>query len=66
VYLVVKNLPALPQNKQYQLWAQIDGKPKSLGVFEAAADKVIFKMNNTKKAGAFAITVEPKGGNTNK
>jgi len=63
VYLVVKNLQPLPPDKQYQLWARINGVPKSLGVFDAAGDKVILKMTNTKKADGFAITIEPKGGN---
>lgn len=62
VYLVVKNMPQLPNDKQYQLWALIDGKPKDLGVFDATDDKVILKMNNTKQAQAFAITIEKKGG----
>lgn len=64
VYLVAKNLPQLPADKQYQLWAQIDGKPRSLGVFDAGSGKVILKMNNSKKAEAFAITVEAKGGDS--
>lgn len=65
VYLVVKNMPKLSNDKQYQLWAIIDGKssPKDLGVFDATDDKVILKMNNTQKAQAFAITIEKKGGN---
>ena len=62
VYLVVKNMPKLPSDKQYQLWALIDGKPKDLGVFDAADDKVILKMKNTQKAQAFAITIEKTGG----
>ncbi len=64
VYLVAKNLPPLPQDKQYQLWAQINGKPRSLGVFDVGNGKVILKMSNSKKAEAFAITVEPKGGDS--
>ena len=28
VYLVVKNMPKLPLDQQYQLWALIDGKPE--------------------------------------
>ena len=45
VYLVVKNMPLLPSNKQYQLWALIDNKPKDLGLFDAPPDnKVILKM----------------------
>ena len=63
VYLVVKNMPKLPSDQQYQLWALIDSKPKDLGVFDATDDKVILKMKNTQKAQAFAITIEQKGGN---
>jgi len=62
VFLVVKNMPKLPSDQQYQLWALIDGKPKDLGVFDASEDKVILKMKNTQKAQAFAITIEQKGG----
>lgn len=63
VYLVVKNMPQLPSDAQYQLWALIDGKPSDLGVFDAKNEKVIVKMKDTKKADAFAITIEKKGGN---
>ena len=62
VYLVVKNMPKLPSDQQYQLWALIDKKAKDLGVFDATDDKVILKMKNTQKAQAFAITIEKKGG----
>jgi anti-sigma-K factor RskA len=62
VYLVVKNMPKLPDDKQYQLWALIDSKPKDLGVFDATDSKVILKMKNTQKAQAFAITIQQKGG----
>ena len=62
VFLVVKNMPKLPSDQQYQLWALIDGKPKDLGVFDATDEKVILKMKNTQKAQAFAITIENKGG----
>ena len=64
VYMVVQDLPPLPANRQYQLWALLDGKPKSLGVFDATSNRVILKMKDCKKAEAFSITVEPKGGNT--
>ncbi len=63
VYLVVKNMPELPSDKQYQLWALIDNKQKNLGVFDATDTKIILKMDSTKKAQAFAITIEKKGGN---
>jgi len=62
VYLVVKNMPELPSDAQYQLWALIDGKPADLGIFDTPKDKVLLKMKDTKKADAFAITIEKKGG----
>jgi anti-sigma-K factor RskA len=33
VYLALKNMPAAPSGKQYQLWAIVDGKPVDAGVF---------------------------------
>jgi anti-sigma-K factor RskA len=62
VYLVVKNMPQLPSDKQYQLWALIDNTQKSLGVFDATDQNIILKMDSTKKAQAFAITIENRGG----
>ena len=62
VYLVIKNMPQLPVDKQYQLWAMIDGKTKDLGQFDVnGSKKVMLKMNNTQKADAFAITIEKRG-----
>ena len=62
VYLAVQNMPQLPNDKQYQLWAIIDGVPKDLGVFDVKKDNFIVKMQGVKKAQAFAITIEKKGG----
>ena len=62
VYLIIKNMPRLPADKQYQLWAMIDGKTKDLGSFDVSDDKkVMLKMNNTRRADAFAITIEKRG-----
>lgn len=62
VWLLVKNLPQIPSDKQYQLWALIDGKPKDLGLFDPQGeDRIMLKMNNTQKADAFAITLEKRG-----
>ena len=62
VFLVVKNMPQLPSEKQYQLWALIDGQPKDLGLFDVGNNqKLILKMKNTQKADAFAITIETRG-----
>jgi anti-sigma-K factor RskA len=61
VYMVVKNMPKLPTDKQYQLWALIDGKPVDLGLFDQPQPNVILKMKNIQKADAFAITIESRG-----
>lgn len=62
VYLVVKNMPQLPNDKQYQLWALTDGQPTNLGLFDVGDNKkLILKMKNTQKADAFAITIESRG-----
>ena len=67
VYLVVRNMPKLPSDKQYQLWSIINGKdgglqPTSLGLFDMGEDgKLILKMEGAKKADAFAITIESRG-----
>ncbi|MEO5563851.1 MAG: anti-sigma factor [Chitinophagaceae bacterium] len=67
VYLVVRNMPKLPNDKQYQLWSLINGQdgklqPTSLGLFDVGDNKkLILKMNNTQKADAFAITIENRG-----
>lgn len=64
VYLVVKNMPELPSDKQYQLWSLLDGKPTSLGLFDIKGTdnkKFFLKMENARKADAFAITIENRG-----
>jgi anti-sigma-K factor RskA len=68
VYLVVKNMPKLPSEKQYQLWSIINGQdgqlqPTSLGLFDVGEDgKIILKTDTgAKKADAFAITIENRG-----
>jgi anti-sigma-K factor RskA len=55
-------MPELPSDRQYQLWALIDNDKKDLGVFDATRNNVILKMKDTKRAQAFAITIERKGG----
>jgi anti-sigma-K factor RskA len=62
VYMVVRNMPKLATNKQYQLWALIDNatKPISLGQFDGG-EMMMLKMDGVKKADAFAITIEEKG-----
>ncbi len=67
VYMLVKNMPKLASDKQYQLWSIIDSagklKPTSLGLFDGGNEKFFFKVPNVQHSDAFAITVE-KAGNT--
>ena len=62
VYLAVNRLPAPENDKQYQLWAMVDGKPVDAGVFELKDGTGFTKMKNIPRAEAFAITLEKKGG----
>ena len=67
--LQISNLPAVPQDKDYQLWVIKDKKPISAGVFtpKAPEREAFFKIDqlvevNKRTISAFAITLEPKGG----
>ncbi|MGJ8661005.1 MAG: anti-sigma factor [Bacteroidota bacterium] len=57
------NLPETPTEKQYQLWAIVDGTPVDLGVLDMDGNpKAISREANLKNVQAFAITLEKKGG----
>jgi anti-sigma-K factor RskA len=62
VYLYVNNLPAPPTDKQYQLWAIVDGKPVDAGIFNVGEGETLQKMKSFTNAQAFAVTLEKKGG----
>lgn len=61
VYILSNKLPAPAENQQYQLWALVDGKPVDAGMLDPTCIGVC-KMKNIKRAQAFAITLEQKGG----
>ena len=60
----VKSLPALPADKQYQLWSLVNGKPVDAGVFDASNGSTLLQRLNRSigRADAFAVTVEKRGG----
>jgi anti-sigma-K factor RskA len=67
VYLMVNNLPVPASDKQYQLWALLDGKPIDMGVIDmndvvVGKKGLLFQMKNAQDAQAFAISLEKKGG----
>ena len=62
-YINTASLPPLAQEKQYQLWAIVDGKPVDLGVLpNDKSQTALIKVKNVSDPQAFAITIEPKGG----
>ncbi|NVO32830.1 anti-sigma factor [Hymenobacter lapidiphilus] len=64
VYVDVRNLPELPEGKQYQLWALDNGQPVDAGMLDmaTATGDSIQQMKNIASAQAFAVTVEDIGG----
>lgn len=61
VFLDPGQLPAAPDNQQYQLWALKNNQPIDLGTV-LKGDFGFQQMKNTPEADAFAITLEPLGG----
>lgn len=59
------DLPKTDKTHEYQLWALVDGKPVSLGVFGENAKEAVQQMVTIEKAQAFAVTIEPVGGSVN-
>jgi anti-sigma-K factor RskA len=63
-YINVSNLPQLPENQCFQMWAEVNGKMVNLGVIKQFDDKEkLFALPYDKNAIGY-ITIEPKGGNT--
>jgi anti-sigma-K factor RskA len=56
-------LPQLPQDKCYQIWAELQGKMVSLGILNET-DRQLRAIPYTENALGLNITIEPKGGNT--
>jgi len=62
LYLRVQNMSGLPAEKQYQLWAIINGKPVDAGVFDAESAGLLKMKAISAGATTFAVTIEPRGG----
>ncbi|MFD0862626.1 anti-sigma factor domain-containing protein [Sungkyunkwania multivorans] len=58
----VVDLPNLPEDQVFQMWADIDGKMVSLGVLEKAENKLL-RIPYNENATSYNITIERKGGN---
>ena len=65
---VAMDLPKTDAEHEYQLWALVNGKPVSLGVFgksDSTGIEALQKMQTIQEAQAFAVTLEPMGGSVN-
>lgn len=62
VYLSIQDMQELAKEKQFQLWAIIDGKPVDAGVFDGNVSGLIRMKEVATGAVTFAVTIEPRGG----
>ena len=62
-YINVRNLPNLPEDKCYQMWAEVNGQMVNLGVIKEIQDKdKLLALPYAEDAISY-ITIEPTGGN---
>ena len=62
-YINVRNLPNLPEDYDYQMWAEVNGEMVNLGVIRNVDDKDKLRALPYAKNAVSYITIEPKGGN---
>lgn len=62
VYVRIHGMKKLAKEKQYQLWAIIDGKPVDAGVFDLTMEGLVKMKNAGNGVTTFAVTIEPRGG----
>ncbi|WP_420602486.1 anti-sigma factor [Flagellimonas sp.] len=63
-YINVSNVPNLPENKCFQMWAEVNGELVNLGVIKQFDDKdKLLALPYAENAVGY-ITIEPEGGNT--
>ncbi len=62
VYLLINNMPKPASDKQYQLWAFLNGQPIDMGLIEITEKPLqLYHVKKAQAAQAFAITLEKKG-----
>jgi anti-sigma-K factor RskA len=62
-YINVRNLPNLPENQCYQMWAEVNGNMVNLGIIDKADGKDMLRALPYAEDAVSYITIEPKGGN---
>jgi len=64
VLLCMNGMPAPPKGKQYQAWADVEGKMVSMGVLEEKGQTALQRITFIPHAESVNITLEPEGGST--
>ena len=63
VYIMIHHLQKSPPDKDYQLWATVNGKSVSVGIVQDEIRGRFIELNNVPAgATAFAVTLEKDGG----
>jgi len=57
----LKNLPKLPKEECFQIWADVDGEMLSVGIF-ADNNEALQSLKYLPEATSLNVTIEPKGG----
>ena len=63
-YINVSNLPQLPEDQCFQMWAEVNGELVNLGVIKQFDDKEKLLAMPYDESAVGYITIEPQGGNT--
>jgi anti-sigma-K factor RskA len=62
-YMVMTDVPAVPNGKTYQAWYIADGKASSAGTMAPGSDgNIVSDMQPLNGASTVAVTIEPGGG----
>ena len=60
-YVHVNNLPELPDEQVYQMWASVDGKLVPLDILKITKDNLV-EIPYEERMASINVTIEPKGG----
>lgn len=63
-YLIVRDLPAIRDDQEYQVWRITDTGPSGAGTFvlENGHDQIIMLPVDFSSATAVGVSIEPRGG----
>ena len=65
IYIMIHHLPKSSSAKDYQLWAEVDGKPVNVGIINDEIRGRFIEMPNVPAGSiAFTVTLENAGGKT--